>query len=96
MYANKLPVEVGTPAQSISVFIDTGSYELWMNPKCNTSASSSLCESQGHYYPEKSYSASYVGGDFSLKYGTGAVQGSYWSDVLGIASKSSTCTVKRR
>lgn len=72
------------------MFIDTGSYELWVNPRCNTSASQTICQNHGAYFPNKSNSSSYVGGNFAVTYGTGAVRGSYWSDVMGIAS---TCLV---
>lgn len=80
-------VEIGTPPQKIKVFIDTGSYELWVNPKCKTSASQSICESHGIYYPDRSNSSMHVGGNFAVTYGTGAVRGSYWSDVMSIASE---------
>lgn len=70
----------------VKVLIDTGSYELWVNPRCDTSASESICESQGKYYPNWSSSSTYVGGDFSVTYGTGAVRGSYWADDMSIAS----------
>lgn len=82
-----LPVDIGTPPQSVQVFIDTGSYELWVDPECATSADASLCESYGTYAPQKSSSASLVGGDFDIAYGTGAVKGQYWSDTMGIASR---------
>ncbi|KAK4154513.1 aspartic peptidase domain-containing protein [Chaetomidium leptoderma] len=85
-----IQLEIGTPPQKIKVFIDTGSYELWVNPKCSTSASQSICQSHGNYYPNKSYSSSYVGGEFAITYGTGAVRGSYWSDVMSIASSNYT------
>ncbi|KAM7187729.1 Candidapepsin-1 [Naviculisporaceae sp. PSN 640] len=80
-----LQLDIGTPPQKIKVFIDTGSYELWVNPRCNTSADANLCKSYGNYYPNKSNSSYYVGGDFAVTYGTGAVRGSYWSDIMGIA-----------
>lgn len=81
-------MDIGTPPQTIKVFIDTGSYELWVNPRCNTSADANLCKSYGNYYPNKSNSSNYVGGDFAVTYGTGAVRGSYWSDIMAIASMS--------
>ncbi|KAK3385561.1 aspartic peptidase domain-containing protein [Podospora didyma] len=80
-----LQLDIGTPPQKIKVFIDTGSYELWVNPRCNTSADATLCQSYGNYYPAKSNSSYYVGGDFAVTYGTGAVKGSYWSDIMNIA-----------
>ena len=80
-------MEIGTPPQKVKVFIDTGSYELWVNPRCDTSASESICQSHGNYYPNRSNSSSYVGGNFAVTYGTGAVKGSYWSDSMSIASE---------
>jgi hypothetical protein len=86
--ADSLLVDIGTPPQTVKVFIDTGSYELWVNPRCDTSASATLCEAQGTYYPDKSSSSMFVGGEFDVSYGTGSVEGYYWSDVLSIASES--------
>ncbi|KAK4161711.1 Candidapepsin-1 [Cladorrhinum sp. PSN259] len=80
-----IQLEIGTPPQKVRVFVDTGSYELWVNPRCSTSASAQLCQSYGAYFPSKSNSATHIGGDFSVTYGTGAVRGSYWSDVMSIA-----------
>ncbi|KAK3689153.1 aspartic peptidase domain-containing protein, partial [Podospora appendiculata] len=80
-----LQLEIGTPPQKIKVFIDTGSYELWVNPKCTTSADTNLCQSYGNYYPTKSNSSFFVGGDFAITYGTGAVKGSYYSDIMSVA-----------
>lgn len=59
-----------------------------MNPKCSSSADLEVCESHGTYYPKQSNTSSFVGGEFDIKYGTGAVRGQYWSDLMGIASKS--------
>ncbi|KAK0648347.1 aspartic peptidase domain-containing protein [Cercophora newfieldiana] len=80
-----IELEIGTPPQLIKVFIDTGSYELWVNPRCNTSASLEICKNHGNYYPNRSNSSMYVGGDFAVTYGTGAVKGSYWSDVMSVS-----------
>lgn len=81
-------MDIGTPPQKVRVFVDTGSYELWVNPRCSTSASDSLCQTFGNYFPSKSNSAMHIGGNFAVTYGTGAVRGSYWSDVMSIASLS--------
>lgn len=69
------------------MFIDTGSYELWVNPSCSSSADAQLCQSYGMYYPQQSETSTLVGGNFDISYGTGAVRGKYWSDTMGIASK---------
>ncbi|KAK4182218.1 aspartic peptidase domain-containing protein [Podospora australis] len=80
-----IQLDIGTPPQKVKVFVDTGSYELWVNPRCDTSASDQLCQSYGNYFPKKSNSSIHVGGNFAVTYGTGAVRGSYWSDVMSIA-----------
>lgn len=65
--------------------MDTGSYELWVNPNCANSIDQALCSSYGTYYPGQSKSALRVGGSFDIAYGTGAATGQYWSDTMGIA-----------
>ncbi|KAK4178987.1 aspartic peptidase domain-containing protein [Triangularia setosa] len=80
-----IQLDIGTPPQKVRVFVDTGSYELWVNPRCSTSASDALCQTFGNYFPSKSNSALHIGGNFAVTYGTGAVRGSYWSDVMSIA-----------
>ncbi|KAK3997748.1 Candidapepsin-1 [Cladorrhinum sp. PSN332] len=81
-----IQLEIGTPPQRVRVLIDTASYELWVNPRCATSASFELCQTYGAYFPSKSNSSLHIGGSFAVTYGTGAVRGSYYSDVLSIAS----------
>lgn len=87
MLTTVLAVDIGTPPQRVMVFLDTGSYELWVNPRCNTSASVEICENHGHYYPEKSNTSVFVANGFSVRYGTGEAVGHYFRDVIGIASK---------
>ncbi len=71
------------------VTIDTGSYELWVNPKCIGSPDPMVCSSYGHYYPQLSTTAATIGGNFKAVYGTGEAQGIYYSDAVKVASMSS-------
>ena len=68
------------------VFIDTGSYELWVNPRCDTSANEEICKNHGHYYPEKSSTSKFIANGFDIRYGTGAAVGHYYVDQVSIAS----------
>ena len=91
MLTLELAVDIGTPPQRVMVFLDTGSYELWVNPRCNTSANAEICENHGHYYPEKSNTSRFVANGFSVRYGTGEAVGHYFRDVIGIASRFCIC-----
>lgn len=83
--------EIGTPLQSVQVQIDTGSYELWVNPECANSASPSYCAQFNVYDPDKSSTASDVGYGFDLVYGTGEASGEYLIDDIVIGSSSRFC-----
>ncbi|KAK1833961.1 aspartic peptidase domain-containing protein [Podospora conica] len=83
--AYSIPLEIGTPPQTVMVFMDTGSYELWVNPRCNTSASPEICANHGQYYPDKSNTSKFVANGFHVKYGMGEAVGHYFRDVIGIA-----------
>lgn len=54
-YATDL--EIGTPPQKITVLLDTGSNELWVNPDCEQASSIreyNMCHEMGQYVPDDS------------------------------------------
>ncbi|KAI5920594.1 aspartic peptidase domain-containing protein [Camillea tinctor] len=101
-YMAELSIGTGGNSQIVDVLIDTGSFELWVNPDCAASSVPDFCDAFGHYDPGRSSSAKRVGGDFKIEYGSGSAQGTYYKDDLyisgakvesqqfGVANKSDT------
>ncbi|KUJ09001.1 acid protease [Mollisia scopiformis] len=81
-------LEIGTPLQSLQVQIDTGSYELWVDPDCANGNDPTYCETFNVYYPGNSSTASDEGESFDLLYGTGEATGEYLIDDIVIGSGS--------
>ncbi|KAI1433806.1 aspartic peptidase domain-containing protein [Xylaria sp. CBS 124048] len=72
--------------QFVDVLIDTGSFELWVNPVCSASNMPELCDSFGHYDPELSTTGRKVDDDgFKITYGAGTVTGAYYRDDLYVS-----------
>lgn len=83
-----IELQIGDPPQPIKVLIDTGSFELWVNPTCANTVDARFCESLGRYNPRRSSTAKLIdGSEFLLYYYGGWAQGQYYLDKLHIASK---------
>ncbi|KAJ9149891.1 Acid protease [Pleurostoma richardsiae] len=80
-----IELDIGTPPQPVKVFVDTGSYELWVNPLCAGSPDPNLCQTYGAYVPKQSNTSTMIGGDFHATYGTGSAMGTYWSDTMMVS-----------
>ncbi|KAI0010199.1 acid protease [Xylariaceae sp. FL0662B] len=81
-------LDIGTPPQQVYVQLDTGSFELWVNPDCSNlegSADARFCKAVGHYDPSSSSTAAMVAGTKVLKYGIGSASIQYVTDNIGLS-----------
>ncbi|XXG96356.1 hypothetical protein Hte_002638 [Hypoxylon texense] len=75
-----LQLELGTPGQTISVILDTGSYTLLVDPDCTQAADPEACVTFGYYDTTRSITARYLNSWFAGQFGTGYMQGFWYSD----------------
>ena len=75
-------IGLGTPVQSFTVVLDTGSSNLWVpSTKCHSFS----CYLHNRFDAEKSSTFETAGREFKIQYGTGAVEGFISQDTLSIA-----------
>ncbi|KAH8673316.1 aspartic peptidase domain-containing protein [Xylariales sp. PMI_506] len=83
-YMATLDIGLGSPSQ-VEVLLDTGSFELWVNPNCTSSSVPTYCQDFGFYNPIKSTSSHNLGTSFSISYSNGFASGIYYTDTVSIA-----------
>jgi len=74
----------------VSVQLDTGSSELWVNPNCTAAPSVELqnfCKSLPRYNPATSTSSN-LGDNFDLNYNIGEAAGVYYTDDIKVGSST--------
>ncbi|KAI0885106.1 acid protease [Annulohypoxylon maeteangense] len=75
-----LELDIGTPGQKVSAILDTGSYTLLLDPDCKQAADPEACQTYGFYDTAQSSTAKSLNGWFSGQFGTGFMQGVWYSD----------------
>jgi hypothetical protein len=79
-------VNIGTPPQTVYAQIDTGSFELWVNPDCSNVATSDqrFCNAIGFYNPGSSSTSHSTQETGELKYGIGEANVTYVLDSISL------------
>lgn len=86
-------LNIGNPPQPNYVQLDTGSFELWVNPNCSNLRSSTdrrFCDAVGSYDPSESKSSRRLSGTKTLQYGIGSADIQYVTDDIGFADSNNT------
>ncbi|OTA96568.1 hypothetical protein M434DRAFT_8765 [Hypoxylon sp. CO27-5] len=79
-YFAELALGTSSNPQTVNVLLDTGSFELWVNPNCTSSNVQDYCQQLGHYDPKLSPTAKSLNRNFGIQYGQGNASGSYYTD----------------
>jgi hypothetical protein len=71
----------------VFVQLDTGSFELWVNPDCTavSGGDAVFCERAGQYDTTRSSTATALGTTRTLRYGIGSANISYFTDTISLA-----------
>ncbi|ROT38064.1 acid protease [Sodiomyces alkalinus F11] len=81
-------LNIGTPPQPVYAQLDTGSFELWVNPTCANlrPADERFCEAVGTYEPSNSSTSNPLGTSATLRYGIGSANITYLRDDITLGS----------
>ncbi|KAL7815579.1 acid protease [Trichoderma gracile] len=85
-------LNIGTPPQTVYAQIDTGSFELWVNPNCSNvqSADQRFCRAIGFYDPSSSSTADVTSQSARLRYGIGSADVTYVHDTISLPGSGSS------
>lgn len=78
-------VSIGTPGQTVSLRVDTGSAETWINPICSSSYNPQLCTESGRLTASSSLTDLYTDG--TVQYYDGYVNFRYYYDFFSIGCR---------
>lgn len=76
------------------MLLDTGSFELWVNPNCSATNVRQFCDEFGHYDPTLSPTSKNLNKTFTIQYGLGSASGTYLQDDVFISGKLKAWIVK--
>lgn len=87
-------LNIGTPAQQVYVQLDTGSFELWVNPTCSTLSASdkAFCDAAGYYNKTQSSTATSLNSGKKLAYGLGSTNITYVKDSIALPGATEAMT----
>jgi hypothetical protein len=81
-------VTLGSNSQPVSVQLDTGSIELWVDPNCANSQLPAFCDTLPRYDPTTSSTSIEYVNVFEVTYGSGSVSGQYYQDTVSAGAAS--------
>ncbi|KAI1808724.1 acid protease [Daldinia bambusicola] len=84
-YFAELTIGTGDKPQTVNVLLDTGSFELWVNPDCAATNVHQYCSDFGHYDPTLSPTSKNLNKTFKIQYGLGSASGTYHQDDVFIS-----------